>query len=114
MVDVHVLQWAVVFLAATWLTARWLLDPPTQRWRHLVAGIASTLLWIPVAYTSNDVHTATDGGGTVAFGSSAIGGVATFMIVVCVAGLVLGLLLWVEQSADEASAELPRSMQRGD
>lgn len=110
---VHVGQWMVLFIVAAGWTARWLLTQPSQRWRHLVAGIAATLLWIPTAYTANNVGVA-DGGTTVTFGSSAIAGVATFMVVASVAGVVVGLLLWVEQSADAASAELPASMRRGD
>lgn len=111
MVEVHLFQWVAAFAAATWLTARWLLTRPQSRWRHIVAGLISTLLWIPVAYTSGNVYVA-DGGSTVAFGSQALGTFATFMAVVCVAGLLVGLLLWTEEEAQEMSDALPAEMTR--
>jgi hypothetical protein len=112
MADVHLVQWTAAFLAATWLTARWILSQPTQRWRHIVAGLVSTILWIPVAYTANNVHVA-DGGASVAFGSDSLGMVATFMIVVNIGALLVGLMLWVEGEADEASKALPADMRPG-
>jgi hypothetical protein len=112
MAGVHLFQWVIMFAAATWLTARWLLTRPEQRWRHIAAGIASTLLWIPVAYTADNVAVAS-GGTVVQFGSESMGGVATFMVVVSIAGLIIGLLLWVEAGVDSASNELPGSMRRG-
>jgi uncharacterized BrkB/YihY/UPF0761 family membrane protein len=118
MPDVHLLQWTVAFAAALWLTARWLLSRPRSRWRHLVGGAAATILWIPVAYTANNVYVATDGGSTVRFGSEALGTVATFMAVVCIIGLLIGLVLWTEEHVDEAHDDLPAEMQhdrqRGD
>jgi hypothetical protein len=113
MPDVHLFQWVIAFAGALWLTARWLLARPTSRWRHIVGGLMATLLWLPVAYTANNVHVV-DQGTREAFGSNALGGVATFMAVACLAGLVIGLFLWVEEAADEASAELPGSLRRGD
>lgn len=111
MADVHVLQWTVAFAAALWLTARWLLTRPQSRWRHIVAGLVATLLWIPVAYTAGNVAVA-DGGTTVAFGSQALGTVAIFMVVVNIAGLIVGLFLWAEEATDDASESLPSEMQR--
>jgi len=110
MPDVHLFQWVAVFAAAIWVTSRWLLSRPTSRWRHIIGGIVSTILWIPVAYQSNNVYVA-DGGTTTAFGSDAIASVATFMIVVCVLGIIVGLVLWVEETVDEAHDSLPNRMQ---
>jgi hypothetical protein len=112
MPEVHLFQWVAAFAGALWLTARWLLTRPTSRWRHLAVGLVATLLWLPVAYTAGNVHVA-DGGTTVGFGSDALGTVAIVLLVVCIAGLVLGLYLWVEEAADDASAELPASMRTG-
>lgn len=109
-VTVHAFQWVAVFAAAVLLTSRWLLSRPTSRWRHILGGMVSTILWIPVAYQSNNVGVAS-GGEIVTFGSGAIGGVATFMIVVCIAGLLVGLVLWVEETVDEAHDSLPEEMQ---
>lgn len=112
---IHATQWAVVWLAAIGWTATWLLSRPTSRWRHLLGGIVATLLWIPVAYTSNNVGVAS-AGSTLTFGSDAIAGVATFMVVVTLAGTLIGLYLWVEETTDDAENALPREMQhrRGD
>lgn len=112
MPDVHLIQWAIVFAAAVYITCKWLLDRPASRWRHIAATVVGALLWIPVAYTAGNVGVA-DGGEVVAFGSEAIAGVAVFMIVVNVAGLLLGLMLWAEEEVDEASSALPSEMRRG-
>jgi hypothetical protein len=112
MADVHLFQWLLAFAGALWLTARWLLVRPTSRWRHIVAGLISTLLWLPVAYTANNVYIASSGVVT-RFGSESLGTFAIFMVVVCIAALVLGLYLWVEEAADDASAELPANMRSG-
>ena len=112
MTTIHVAQWVAAFLAAGALTGGWLLRRPRSRWRHLVAGIAATILWIPVAYTANNVGVA-DGGTVVTFGSDALVTVSTFMAVVCIAGLLIGLVLWVEEAADDASDELPNDMRSG-
>lgn len=112
MTTVHVAQWTAAFLAAIGVTGAWLLVRPRSRWRHLVAGLVAVILWLPVAYTAGNVGVA-DGGQVVTFGSEALAGVATFMIVVNLLGLVLGLYLWVEEAADDASDELPRDMRGG-
>jgi len=112
MADVHLFQWVAVFAAALWLTARWLLVRPRSRWRHIVGGLLATILWIPAAFTANNVHVA-DGGSKVAFGSNALVSVGTFTVEVCIVGLVVGLYLWVEEAADDASDELPERMQTG-
>jgi len=112
MADVHLFQWLVTFAGALWLTARWLLTRPASRWRHIVAGIVSALLWIPVAYTADNVYVVSSGVVT-RFGFEALGTVAIFMVVVSLAGLVVGLYLWVEERADAASEELPDSMRPG-
>jgi hypothetical protein len=117
MADVHLFQWVVAFAAAFWLTARWLLSRPRSRWRHLIGGLTATILWLPVAYTASNVHVA-DGGSKVAFGSEALASFATFMVVVCLAGLLVGLVLWTEEAVDDAHDSLPSEMQhrreRGD
>ena len=108
--DVHLFQWVAAFAAAFWLTARWLLERPRSRWRHILGGVVSTLLWIPVAYTSGNVYVA-DNGSTVAFGSDALGTFAAFMAVLCIVGLLVGLMLWAEEAADDAHDALPERMQ---
>lgn len=107
---IHATQWAVVWLAAIGWTATWLLSRPASRWRHLLGGVVAVLLWVPVAYTSNNVGVASNGS-TLTFGSDAVAGVATFMVVVCLAGLLIGLYLWVEEQADAAEDALPSEMQ---
>ena len=110
MAEVHLYQWLVAFAGALWLTTRWLLRAPRQRWRHIVTGIVATLLWVPVAYTAGNVHVASSGVVT-SFGSDALGTFAIFMVVVNIAGLLLGLVLWVEEAVDDAHDSLPREMQ---
>ena len=112
MPDVHLIQWTAAFAGALWLTARWLLTRPQSRWRHLTAGIVATLLWLPVAYTAGNVYTVSSGVVT-RFGSDALGTVAIVFVVVCIAALVLGLYLWVEEAADDMSAELDSDLQTG-
>lgn len=112
MTDVHLIQWTIAFAAAMWLTARWLLTRPGQRWRHIVAAIVSTVLWIPVAYTAGNVGVA-DGGEVVAFGSDALGAFATFMVVVNIAGLLVGLVLWVEDEARATDDPVPADLRPG-
>ena len=112
MTTIHLFQWTAAFLAAIGVTGAWLLVRPRSWWRHLVAGIVGTILWLPVAYTAGNVGVA-DGGSVVTFGSRALTGVATFMIVVNLLGLILGSYLWVEEAADDASDELPNDMRGG-
>lgn len=112
MAEIHVFQWTAAFVMALFLTSRWLLTRPRSRWRHIAHGLFTTLLWIPVAYTAGNVAVA-DNGEVVTFGSDALGSVAIFMIVVCIGSLLVGLVLWVEEEADEASEALPGQMQRG-
>lgn len=113
MVQVHALQWSIVFAGALWFTARWLLQRPASRWRHIFGGLLAVVLWLPVAYTAGNVGVADGAGGTATFGSQALGTVAIFAAVVSVVALLVGLVLWVEEAADEASAELPNSMRSG-
>lgn len=115
MATIHLFQWVAAFIAALGLTGTWLLTRPRSRWRHLITGIVTTVLWIPVAYTAGNVGVASNGE-VVTFGSEALAGVATFFVVVNIAGLLLGLLLWVEEEVDEAHDDLPKQMQhrRGD
>lgn len=117
MVDVHLFQWVAAFAAAFWLTARWLLERPRSRWRHILGGLVSTLIWIPVAYTAGNVAV-NSGGVTMRFGSDALGTFAAFMAVLCIVGLLVGLMLWAEEAADDAHDALPDGMQhqrqRGD
>ena len=112
MTTVHVLQWVAAFGVAAAVTGGWLLVRPRARWRHLVLGLVSTILWIPVAFTAGNVGVASEGE-VVTFGSEALGSVAIFMIVVSLGALLVGLVLWVEEAADEASSELPSDMRPG-
>ncbi|MFW5956341.1 MAG: hypothetical protein ACOCQY_02945 [Halorhabdus sp.] len=112
MPEIHLIQWTAAFAAALYLTCKWLLERPRSRWRHIVAGLVSTLLWVPVAYTAGNVAVA-DGGEAVSFGSDALGMFAIFMIVVNMAGLVLGLYVWAEEEVDEASEAAPDIQPRG-
>jgi nitric oxide reductase large subunit len=113
---VHLFQWVAAFAVAAGFTGAWLLRPPTQRWRHLAIGITGSILWIPVAYLSNNVYVLSDAGQKVPFGSEALVGVGTLMVVINILGTILGLVLWVEETADETEDSLPRKMQhrRGD
>ncbi len=116
MPDIHVIQWTAVFAAAMYFTCKWLVERPRSRWRHIAGSLVSILFWIPVAYTAGNVGVA-DNGEAVTFGSDAVGSVAIFMIVVCIAGLILGLYLWAEEEVEEASQEAPNLQQqpgRGD
>lgn len=112
MTTIHVAQWVAAFLAATALTGGWLLRRPRSRWRHLIAGLAATLAWIPVAYTANNVGVA-DGGEVVTFGSDALVTLSIFMAIASIAGVLIGLVLWVEEATDDASEELPSDMRPG-
>jgi hypothetical protein len=112
--QIHLFQWVVAFAVASGFTAAYLLRRPTSRWRHIAAGIANTLLWIPVAYLSNNVYVLSDAGNKVAFGSEALVGVGTFMVFVSLLALIVGLVLWVEEEAEAMSAALPQELQRGD
>ena len=111
MPEIHVIQWSVVFLAAVWLTARWLMQRPPSRWRHIAVGIANFLLWVPVAYTAGNVGDSS-GGETLAYGSDALAAVSSFMLVVCIGGIIIGLLLWVEEGVEETSDALPQQARR--
>lgn len=111
MAETHVIQWTAAFAGAIWLTARWLLERPRSRWRHIAMGIVCAVLWLPVSYLATNVETA-DGGTTTAFGSDALAGFGTLMVVVCIAGLLVGLTLWAEESVDEASEQLAGANRR--
>lgn len=111
MPDVHLYQWLAAFVVAVWWTNRWLLTRPTSRWRHILGGIPATLLWIPVAYTADSVYV-NDSGVTAVFGSDALATFATFMVVVNLVGLLIGLMLWAEETVDDASDDLPPEAQR--
>lgn len=107
---VHVFQWVALFAAAIGVTATWLLSRPESRWRHILGGIIATTLWIPLAAFSNNVGVASNGS-TLTFGSDALVTLSLFMIVVCIAGLVVGLFLWVEQAVDDAGEAMPPEAQ---
>lgn len=109
--EIHVTQWVVSFAVAAAFTGAWLLRRPPSRWRHITVGIVATLLWVPVAYLSNNVYVLSEAGNKVAFGSEALVGVGTVMVVVNILGIILGLLLWVEETADEAHDALPEELQ---
>jgi len=108
---IHLWQWTAAFIVAMALTMAWLLTRPPQRWRHIVSALVSTLLWIVVAYTAGNVGVAS-GGEVVAFGSDALATFAIFMVFVDLVGLILGLMLWVEEETEAASRDLPTDMQR--
>ncbi len=111
MPDIHLIQWTAAFAAALYLTSKWLIERPRSRWRHIVSGLVSTILWIPVAYTAGNVAVA-DNGEAVAFGSEALGGFGILMVVVNIAGLILGLFLWAEEEVEEASNNTPDMRQQ--
>ena len=117
MADVHVFQWVVLFAAALYLTFRLFMQPPTQRWRHVLLSVVGVMIWIPTAYLANNVGVASSGV-TMAFGSDALAVFGIFMVLANILGLVLGLLFWVEDEAMAAHESLPQRMQhrarRGD
>lgn len=117
MAEIHLIQWTAAFAAGMYLTSKWLLDRPRSRWRHFVVSIVATLLWIAVAYTAGNVGVASEGE-VVAFGSAALSTFSIFMVVVNIAGLLLGLMLWAEEEVEETHESLPEEMQhrppRGD
>lgn len=110
MPDIHLIQWTAAFVAALYLTCKWLSDRPRSRWRHIVTGVVSTLLWIPVAYTAGNVAVESQGE-VVTFGSDALATFAMFMVVVNIAGLLLGLMLWAEEETEKTHESLPQEMQ---
>jgi len=110
MAGIHLFQWSIAFGAALWMTNRFLFTAPTQRWRHIVSGIVTTILWIPVAYTAGNVSVASSGVVTN-FGSDALGAFGVFMVAVNIIGLVLGLMLWTEGETEDAHRSLPDEMQ---
>lgn len=113
MAQIHALQWSIVFAGALWFTTRWLLERPASRWRHILGGLLAVLLWLPLGYTAGNVGVADGAGGTATFGSDALGTVAIFAAVLSIGALLVGLVLWVEEAADDASDELPGSMRTG-
>lgn len=117
MADAHVIQWTAAFVGALYLTSTWMVDRPQARWRHILAAAVAALFWIPVAYTAGNVGVVADDGTVVALGSDALATFSLFMVVVNVVGLLLGLLLWTEEEAEEVHESLPEDMQhrpRGD
>lgn len=110
MPDIHLIQWTAAFVAALYLTSKWLLDRPPSLWRHLLASTASVVCWILVAYTAGNVAVESQGE-VLTFGSDALGTFATFMVVVNVAGLLVGLVLWAEEEAEKTEESLPEGMQ---
>lgn len=111
MADVHLIQWTAAFVGALYLTTKWMVERPRSRWRHILTTIVSGLFWLPVAYTAGNVGVATDSGDVVVFGSDALATFSMFMILVNAVGLLLGLLLWAEEEAEEAHESLPDGMQ---
>ncbi len=113
MPDIHLVQWTAAFVLAMGLSSVWLLRRPQSRWRHIVVGLISTLLWIPVAYTAGNVGVVSEGQ-VIAMGSDALAIFAVFMAFVDLAGLLLGLLLWAEEDVEETSQQLPQNVRVGD
>ena len=93
----NVLMWALTAALAALFTYGWLIRRPVSRWRHIMLATAATPLWVLVAYGGSGA-TVVDQGATVAVGSGAwlyAGGLLAFINVL---GLVLGLVLWTDET----------------
>lgn len=112
MAETHILMLVAGLLGAIWWTKSWLMDPIQARWRFAVASLAGIPLWIFVAFSATRVVDTTSGVTTV-YGSMALAYVAAFMAFVSVIGMVLGLFLWAEEEAQDASDELPGAVRPG-
>lgn len=112
MAETHLLMNVGVLLTATWWTKSWLMDPIQSRWRFIVASLTSIPMWIFVAYSSTHVVDPSNGVGH-AFGSMALAYLAVIMAVVSVAGLIIGVLLWAEEEAQETAQTLPGAVRPG-
>lgn len=112
MPETHLLMNVAAFLAATWWTKHWLIDSITQRWRFIIAALASIPMWVVVAYTSTRVVDPS-GGVDHVFGSMALAYLAAMMAFVSAIGLLAGLFLWAEDEASNAAQEIPSSARPG-
>lgn len=106
MAETHILQNVIPLALALWWTKSWLMDPIISRWRFAVSAVAGSILWVYVAYTSTRAVD-TSGGVEIIFESMALAYFSAFMAFVSVVGMVLGLLLWVDEEAKEAAETLP-------
>jgi len=99
----HVWMVVVPFAVAVWWTSQWLLQPVVSRWRHVAAGLVSILLWIYLSFASTRALAGSPE--QYAYGSEALAFVSVFMALVSFLGVILGLLLWVEETASDAVSE---------
>lgn len=106
MAETHVGMHLVALLIAFWWTKNWLMEPIIAKWRFTVAALAGTILWIWLAFASTRV-VAASGGVQLVYGSTALAYVCGFMALVSVVGLILGLLLWTEEEAEQAARNAP-------
>lgn len=106
MPETHLYMMIASFLSAMWWTKSWLMDPIIARWRFGVSAFSGSLLWIVVAYTSTRA-VESSAGVQIIYASDALSWFSVFMALVSVAGLILGLYLWVEEEAKETAEQLP-------
>lgn len=93
-------------VANIWWTKHWLMRPLPSRWRHAIAALASTILWIYCGYASTRVI-APSGGVEHVFASNGLAYFCVFMAMVSVIGGFLGLLLWTEEEGERVAQKLP-------
>ena len=106
MAETHLLQNIIPFALAIWWTKGWLMDPIIARWRFAVSGLAGSILWVYVAYTSTAVQESS-GGVVIEYSNLSLAYFAAFMAVVSVVGVLLGLVLWTEESLEDRDQNLP-------
>lgn len=107
MSEPHVIaHFAVPFAMAVWWTKSWLMDPIASRWRFAVSALAGVLAWIYLAFAATRAVEAS-GGEQIIYGSMALAYVCGFMAALSFVGIILGLLLWAEESGEEAAETLP-------
>lgn len=106
MATTHVIaHFAVPFALVMWWTKGWLMEPIRSRWRFAVSALTSTIAWIYLAYTATRGVEAS-GGTEIVYGSMALAYFCAFMGLVSFIGIVLGLLLWTEETAEETKTTM--------
>lgn len=106
MAETHILQHLAGFVLAMWWTKSWLMQRTVARWRFAISGLTGSILWIFVAYTATRALD-TSSGVTIAFNSMPLAYFSAFMAFVSVIGTMLGLVLWTEEEARDATEEMP-------
>lgn len=113
MVETHVIaHFAIPFAVTVWWTKSWLMDPIASRWRFTISAFSGTIAWVYLAYAATRGVEAS-GGVQEVYGSISLAYFCGFMAVVSFVGIILGLLLWTEESGTETIGELRRAAGSG-